>query len=151
MVELLGHVQLRQPNNLGKGRIGATRSARQRRDEARERRVVVPVDQTKIDRGFGTAGRAADPQEPVLCRDRRANRRREQHRHPLGLALVPGSDQALGVLEDLAIGCSPGGRLFLRGAAPLIFHLALVEAHGLGIRQQGKMGLIRRSESAPQF
>jgi hypothetical protein len=55
---------------------------------------------------------------------------RKQHRHSLGLALVPGCDQALGVLKHLNIRGATRGR-FLFGCQPtLILHLAAVESHG---------------------
>ena len=39
-----------------------------------------------------SASGTAHPQKPIARSDSGADRRREQHRHPLGLALVPGSD-----------------------------------------------------------
>ena len=59
-----------------------------------------------------------------------ADRRREQHRHPLSLALVPGTDQPLRVLEDLSLGRAAGGGLRVRFGLTLILHLAAVEAQG---------------------
>jgi hypothetical protein len=50
-------------------------------------------------------------------RDSGADRRREQHRHSLGLAFVPHGNQLPGVLEDLAIGRAASSR-FLLGLLP---------------------------------
>jgi hypothetical protein len=64
------------------------------------------------------------------CLERAADRRREQHRHALGLPLVPCRDQAAGVFEDLRLGRAPGCRFRLGGCGALRLHLALVESHG---------------------
>jgi putative ABC transport system substrate-binding protein len=56
----------------------------------------VPVEFRQVNVASGVAGRAAHPKEPIAGRDVGANRRREQHRHPLGLTLVPhGNDESL--------------------------------------------------------
>jgi DNA-binding phage protein len=70
---------------------------------------------------------------PMVCE--------KQHRHPLGLALVPCGHQLLGIFKDLTIGRAAASR-FLLGLRPTgIIHFALVEAHGSGIMDQGN-GLI---------
>jgi hypothetical protein len=66
-----------------------------------------------------------------------ADRRREQHRHSLGLALIPGGDQPLGILKHLGIGCSPGHSLFLGSLPALILHFALVEADSRIVAERG--------------
>jgi hypothetical protein len=38
---------------------------------------------------------------------------REQHRHSLGLTLVPRRNQPLGIFKDLRIGRAPSGRFFV--------------------------------------
>ena len=48
----------------------------------------------------------------------------------LGLALVPGGDQPLGVLEHLVVGRATGGSLCVRHGLSLGFHFAAVETHG---------------------
>jgi hypothetical protein len=53
-----------------------------------------------------------------------------KHRHSLGLALIPGGDQAFGILKHLGVGRGAHRGLFLRDGAALILHLAAVEAHG---------------------
>jgi hypothetical protein len=63
-------------------------------------------------------------------RDGGADGRREQSRHSLGLALVPGGTQALGIFEDLPLGRAPAGRFLFGCGAALIFHLAFIETHG---------------------
>ena len=45
-------------------------------------------------------------------RDGGPDRRREQHGHPLYLALVPHRDRMVGVLKDLFLGCAARCRLF---------------------------------------
>ena len=77
------------------------------------------------------AGRAARSQEPIAGRDGGADRRGEQHRHPLGLALVPHRDQVIGILEDLLLGRARFG-LFLGQMPSLILHFAFVESHRPG-------------------
>jgi hypothetical protein len=49
-----------------------------------------------------------------------ADRRREQHWHPLGLPFIPRRDQAAGVFEDLRLGRALRSRFLLggRGAPP---------------------------------
>jgi hypothetical protein len=83
----------------------------------------------QVDVTGGAAGRTAGPQEPVAGRDGGADRGREQHRHPLGLALVPGGHQLLGILEDLAIGRPARSRFLLGRLSASVIHFALVEAH----------------------
>jgi hypothetical protein len=54
----------------------------------------------------------------------------------LGLALVPGGHQLLGVLEDR----SDGGQRFLLGLLPApVLHFALVESHGRIVPAGGAM------------
>jgi hypothetical protein len=105
----------------------------------------VPIERAKIDSLRGAAGRTAHPQEPVSASDRGADRWRKQHRHPVGLPLVPSGDQALGILEDPRFEF-PARLGFLPGdVGPLIFHLALVEAHGrivaVNVRFSAQSGL----------
>ena len=57
------------------------------------------------------------------------DRGRKQHRHALSLALVPGLDQALGILKHLGIGRASSGRFLLGGLPAPILHLATIEAH----------------------
>jgi hypothetical protein len=73
----------------------------------------VPIERPQVDVAGGAAGRAARSQEPIADGDRGADGRREQHGHTLGLALVPGGHQLLGILKDLAIGCAAGSRFLL--------------------------------------
>jgi hypothetical protein len=77
-------------------RCWSVTSARARRtahsagtSEAGHGRVVVTVERAHVDRVCGAAGRAAHPQEPITGGNGGADRRREQHRHALGLPLVP--------------------------------------------------------------
>jgi putative SOS response-associated peptidase YedK len=58
-----------------------------------------------------------------------ADRRREQHRHPLGLPLIPRRDKAAGVLEDPRLGRVLCGRFLFGGGGALRLHLASIEAH----------------------
>jgi hypothetical protein len=92
----------------------------------------VPVERPQVDIAGGAAGRAACAQEPIAGGDSGADGRREQHGHPLGLALVPGGHQLIGIFEDLAIGRAPSAG-FLLGLLPAsVPHFALVESHGGG-------------------
>jgi len=77
----------------------------------------------------GPTSRTAHPEKPIARGDRSADRRRENHGHPLGLALVPGGYQALGVLKHLGIGRAPGCRFPLRGFTLLTLQFSLVEAY----------------------
>ena len=121
---------------VGQNRLGCMESiwtawaAGQRGNETTQRSIAVTVECPQIDRVDGPASRrAADPQKPIAGGDRGADRRREQHRHPLGLALIPGSDQALRVLKHLGIGRAAPGSLFLGSLPALILLFAAVEAH----------------------
>ena len=58
------------------------------------------------------------------------DRRRENHRHSLQLAFVPGADQPLGILKHLRIGCAACRGFLLGNLSAPIFHLSTVEAHG---------------------
>ena len=62
-------------------------------------------------------------------RDGSADRRREQHGHPLGLALVPHGNQVFGVLKDLLLGRAARSRLLLGLLPAGVLHFALVKAH----------------------
>ena len=76
--------------------------------------------------------------EPIAGHDGRADGQREQHRHSLGLALVPGGHQLLGIIEDLAIGRMARSR-FLLGLLPAgVLRPALVEAHSGNIIRPNK-------------
>jgi hypothetical protein len=68
------------------------------------------------------------------------------------LALVPGSDQALGILKHLGFGCAPGRGFPLRYFAALILHLAAVEAHSsmLDCRTDLSGGTVSRPVRFPQ-
>jgi DNA-binding phage protein len=97
----------------------------------------MPVEPPQVDIASGAARRTPRPEEPIAGCDGGADRRREQHGHPLGLALVPGSHQLLGIFEDLAI-CRTSRSRFLLGLLPApVLHFALVETHGSGIMDQG--------------
>jgi hypothetical protein len=85
----------------------------------------------QINRVDSPARWAAHPQIPVVRGDRSADRRREQHWHSFGLALVPGSDELLSILKHLSVGRTTARRFLCRDAAALVFHLAAVEAHAL--------------------
>ncbi len=90
-------------------------TTRKRGNEASHSRVAVTIERAKIDCVRGAASRAAYPQKPIPGGDRGADRRREQHRHALDLALIPGCDQALSVLKHLGIGRAARGRFLLDG------------------------------------
>jgi hypothetical protein len=49
--------------------------------------------------------------------ERQADRRREQHRHSLGLLPVPCGDQTAGIFEHLRLGRTSSGRFLLGGPA----------------------------------
>jgi hypothetical protein len=67
----------------------------------------------------GAAGWTARPQKPIAGSDGRADGWREQHRHPLGLPLVPNGNEVVGVLEDLPLGRTALVRI------PVFLHFAL--------------------------
>jgi hypothetical protein len=129
-VELVGDATFRQAHELGERRIWPTRSAGQRGNEARHRRVGVPVERAEIDRLRRAARWAPHPKEPIARGRGGADRRREQHRHVPFLAGVPSRDQALGVLDDLPSERAPGLRRLRRGGGSFALHAALVKAHG---------------------
>jgi len=58
-----------------------------------------------------------------------ADRRREQHGHVPGLAVVPCRNQGFGILKDLRIGRAALCRFLLGGLPALVLHPAAVEAH----------------------
>jgi hypothetical protein len=62
-------------------------------------------------------------------RNQYTDRGRKDHGRAERLALIPGGDQALGILEHLGIGRATGCGFLLRSLAALILHLAAVEAH----------------------
>jgi hypothetical protein len=79
-------------HELRERRVRPAGAARERGNEACHRRVGMAVEHAQVDRVDRSASRAADPQEPIAGGDCRADRRRKDHGHPLGLALVPGGD-----------------------------------------------------------
>jgi hypothetical protein len=107
------------------------------------RKLLLTTERTAILTAFGAVA-GARAQTPIDSRTilrqfhRRqptgrnggADRRREQHRHPLGLALVPHRDQVVGVLKDLPLGRTARSD-FLLGLLPTgILHFEFVESHG---------------------
>jgi hypothetical protein len=68
----------------------------------------------------GAASWTAYPQKPIARSDCGADRRREQHRHTLGLAVVPSGYQALGILKHLSIGRATAGRFLFSDLSALI-------------------------------
>jgi hypothetical protein len=87
----------------GKRRVRAAGSARQRRNEAGQRRKGMAVERPKID-GLGrTARRTAHPKEPMPCLESAADRRREQHWHALGLPLVPRSNDVALIAKSIIV------------------------------------------------
>jgi hypothetical protein len=126
---LVSDARPRQAHELRERRVRPARATRQGGYEARHCRVAVAIERAEVEGLYGAAGRAPHPQEPIACGDRRPDRRREQHRHALRLALVPGAYQALGVLEHLGVGSAACGRFLLGGLPALVLHLATVEAH----------------------
>jgi hypothetical protein len=81
---------------------------------------MVPVERPQVDCIDGLAGGASDPQKPIPRGDSSADCRREQHWRPEGLALVPGSNQAVGILKHLSVGRTPVRRFLFRGLTALI-------------------------------
>jgi hypothetical protein len=57
---------------------------------------------------------------PIPRGDSSADCRREQHWRPEGLALVPGGNQAVGILKHLSVGRTPVRRFLFRGLTALI-------------------------------
>jgi hypothetical protein len=101
--EILGDADLRQAQQFGERRVRPAAATRQLWNERGHLRVAVPIERPQVDVADSAAGGAARPKEPIAGRDGGTDGRREQHRHPLGLTLIPGDHQPLGVLEDLAI------------------------------------------------
>ena len=87
------------------------------------------VECSQVDCIDRSASRAAYPQKPIARFNGGADRGRKDHRRADGLALIPGGNQALGILKHLGIGRAPGRSFLLRGVAALILHLVAVEAH----------------------
>jgi hypothetical protein len=103
-VQSVGDAFVGEADEFGKRRVRAAGSARQRRNEAGQRRKGMAVERPKID-GLGpTARRTAHPEEPMPCLESAADRRREQHWHALSLPLVPRSNETARVFEDLSLG-----------------------------------------------
>jgi len=90
----------------------------------------VAIKGPQVDRLRGPAGRAAHPLEPMPRLERAADCRREQHRHALGLPLVPCRHEPASVFEDLRFRRKSSGRFLLGGFGASCFHLAAVESHG---------------------
>ena len=86
---IFGNARLRQAYEFGERRIWPARATRQRGHKGGHGRAVVPVEPPQVDIAGGAASGAARPQEPIAGSDGRTDRRREQHRHPRGLASVP--------------------------------------------------------------
>jgi hypothetical protein len=87
---------------------------------ARHGHVAVTVERAQIDRVDGPARRAAYPKKPIPGSDGSADGWREQHRHSLGLTLIPSGNRALGVLEQLGFGRPSSRRFLFRDAAALV-------------------------------
>ena len=58
------------------------------------------------------------------------DRRREQHRHPLGLMFIPRGNEVVGVFENLRLGRALFCRFFFGSGGPPRLHLAAIEPHG---------------------
>jgi hypothetical protein len=129
LAQSVGDAFVGEADEFGKRRMLAAGSARQRRNEGGQRREGVAVERPKIDRMCRTASRTTYPKEPMPHLESAADRRREQHRHPLGLPLIPRRDKAAGVLEDPRLGRVLCGRFLFGGGGALRLHLASIEAH----------------------
>src|ERR1700722_6283941 len=143
---LLSPARLAQANKFGERGIRPARSTRKRGRERRHGGAAVPIERPQVDVTGSAAGRGERSQEPIAGRDGGADRWREQHRHPLGLALVPNGHQLLGILKDLPLGRAARSG-FLLGLLPAgILHFALVESHAGVLRSLRQ----RRSAGRPQ-
>ena len=99
------------------------------------------VEPAQVDCVDHSASRAEYPQEPIARPDGSADCGRKDHGRVQCLALIPGGDQALGILKRLRIGRATGCGFLLRDLAALILHLAAVEAnkpHGTSKRNSAK-------------
>src|SRR5271167_3172532 len=97
------------------------------------------IERPQVNPARRPAGRAAHPQEPIPRGYGGADRWREQQGHLPSLALVPGADQALGVLKHLRISGATGGGLYVGQGLPFVLHLALIEAHcGMVVERERK-------------
>ena len=141
LTNTVGDTNPRQGHQFSQWRVRSARPARQRRDEIRHRSVVMTIWRAQINRISRAAGRAAHPEIPIVRSYHGADRRREQHGHPLGLALVPGGDEILGVLKHLGIGRAPGRGLTLGSLPALVLHLAAVEAHGRSVAERARVSM----------
>jgi hypothetical protein len=120
---------VRVADELGEWSVWPTAAARERWDEAADRGPWVTIEGSKIDRLCCAACWTAHPKEPVPRLKSAADRRREQHRHALGLALIPCRYQATGVFEHLCLSRTPRGRFLLGRCSSPGLHLAAVESH----------------------
>ena len=119
LVQFVGDALIGKSDELGDRRVRLAGSARQRRNEAGQRRKGMAVERPKIDGLRRTARRTAHPKEPMPCLESAADRRREQHRHALGLPLVPRSNETARVFEDLSLSSAPCSRCLLGGCGAL--------------------------------
>jgi hypothetical protein len=108
--EIFSDAAFRQAYEFGERCIWPARAARQSGDKGGDGRAVVPVEPPQVDIGSGAAGGAARPQEPIAGFDCRTDGRREQHRHPHGLAIVPGGHFPRNQSGVSAVNCGHVGR-----------------------------------------
>jgi hypothetical protein len=87
------------------------------------------IEPAQVDGLSAAAGGAADVQVPMLSTDGGADRRREQQRGPLHLALVPFGHESERVDPHLGIESAPCRSLFLGLAPSLVLKFALIVAH----------------------
>jgi hypothetical protein len=113
VVQFVSDAFVRQADELGERRVWPTGAARQHWNEATDRRPWVAIEGPQIDRVCRAECWTAHPQEPLPRLERTADRRREQHRHALGLPFIPRRDEAAGVPEHLCLGRAPCGRFLL--------------------------------------
>ena len=87
------------------------------------------IKPAQVDRLSAATARTPDPKIPMLRGNGGTDRRREQERRPLRLALVPFGHEAQGISPDLRIERALRRGLPLGLAAALVVHFAAVEAH----------------------
>jgi hypothetical protein len=73
----VGDAFVQEADELRERRVRTTGTARQRRNEASQRREGMAVDRPKIDGLRRAPGRTAHPQEPMPCLERATDRRRD--------------------------------------------------------------------------
>ena len=143
----IGDGFVRKADKFGERRVRPARSGRERRDEPGKRGPWVPIARSEVDGLRGPASRAAHPQEPTARLERAPDRRREQHRHALGLPLVPGGDETAGVFEDLRFRCAQYRGFLLGGFGAPRLHLAAIEPHGTDFAAGGGRGSSGRGKT----